>query len=120
MLEELDTLAREVLDGERRLVGPLRDRGEALLAYLADHMRWEDRHLAEALQDADARGSERAAGLEREHREQRVALRNAVERLREEARPAPTIAREFADLVSRLHRDMAFEERELLGESAAT
>jgi hemerythrin-like domain-containing protein len=116
MLETLEALCGEVLSGERRLVGPLRDRAEALLARLAEHMRWEDRHLAEALREADAWGEERADELEREHQEQRQLLRGALARLQDEGRPAPMIARELADLVHRLREDMLSEEKALLDE----
>ena len=116
MLEELDALIRDTLAGDQNLVGPLRDRGEALLARLSEHMRWEDVHLSEALREADAWGRERAAALEEEHREQRRLLREALERLRDESRPAPMIARGLADLVERLRRDMIEEERDTLDE----
>lgn len=115
LLAELDALARETLSGEQ-LLGPLRERAEALLARLAEHMRWEDRYLSQALCEADAWGRERAGVLEREHREQRAFLRDAVERLRDEERPAPMLARELADLVERLRRDMQEEEQDLLDE----
>jgi hemerythrin-like domain-containing protein len=116
MLTDIEALARDTLAGDRQLLGQLREHGEALLARLAEHMRWEDRYLSHALQEADAWGRERAAALEHEHQEQRRLLRDAVERLRDEARPAPMIARELADLVERLRSDMVEEERDLLDE----
>ncbi len=116
LLAQLDVLARETLSGDEQLLAPLRERAEALLARLAEHMRWEDRYLSQALRQADAWGRERAAALEREHQEQRAVLRHAVERLRDEDSPAPLLARELADLVERLRRDMQEEEQDLLDE----
>lgn len=116
MLDSLEAIAGDVLSGERRLVGPLRDCAEEVLARLADHMRWEDRHLSEALREADAWGEERAAALAEEHRQQRTMLHDAIERLRDEGRPAPMVARDLADLVMRLRADMREEERDLLDE----
>jgi len=116
MLSELDGLARDTLAGELNLLGPLRERAEALLSQLSEHMRWEDRYLSEALREADAWGQERADALDAEHREQRQLLRDALDRLEDESRPAPMIARELADLVERLRRDMVEEERDMLDE----
>ncbi len=116
MLEELEAAARGVLAGERRLLGPLRDRGEALLARLEEHMHWEDRYLSAALREADAWGAERAALLDREHREQRVMLRDTLKRIRANRRPATAVARDLADLVARLRIDMEQEERDLVDE----
>jgi hypothetical protein len=115
-LEILEGLVRQVLDGERRLAGPLRNQAEALLTRLLDHMRWEDRYLSAALREADAWGQERAAALDHEHREQREILGEAVTRLRDEARPAQRVARELSDLIQRLRADMEEEERDLLDE----
>ena len=115
-LGALEELAGEVLAGDRHLVGPLRDAGEAFLRRLREHMHWEDRFLAQALREADAWGEERAAELEREHSEQRTLLAEELQRLRQETRPPHVVARELVALASRLREDMETEERHTLDE----
>ena len=115
-LVELEKLARQVLDGERSLLGPLRDRGEALLAKLREHMSWEDAHLTPALRAADAWGEERAGRLAADHREQREMLGEVLAGLRDRSRPAAMVARELAALVAVLRDDMVHEEECLIAE----
>lgn len=115
-LAGLEGLAREVVDGERRLVGALRLEGEELLDRLADHMRWEERYLAPALHDADAWGDERVKRLIDDHREQRDLLADSLSRLRDPSRPPVLLARNVLDLVSLIREDMEDEEAVALDE----
>jgi hypothetical protein len=110
MLLSLEKSARAVVAGERRLVGPLRLEGEALLAQLADHIRWEDLHLRRALLETDIWGEERAEQLEMDHREQRELLRYALEQVHDLRRPAVITARSLLDLVKLLRAEMEQEE----------
>ena len=71
-LDQLELLAREVLDGAPGLRGRLRDLGETLLESLERHMVWEDEHLAPVLRESDAWGKEREELLRRDqHKQQR-------------------------------------------------
>lgn len=79
-------------------------------------MRWEDRHLAPALREADAWGEERAAKLDRDHREQRQVLSHCLAAVADESRPASVVARTLIDLVGMLREDIEDEERVLLDE----
>jgi hypothetical protein len=116
MLLSLERAAQQVLSGERWLLAGLRLEGETLLRRLEDHMGWEERHLAPALRAADPAGEERAAGLDRDHREQREVLAHCLVALRDEGRPGALIARKLVDLVALLREDMQEEERLLLDE----
>lgn len=106
----IERLAQEVATGERRHVGPMRQAVERLLAVLHEHMRWEDRHLAPAVEDADAWGPERAALLAADHREQRTMLAEVVAELQSQDRPAAVLAARLLELVRHLREDMASEE----------
>jgi hemerythrin-like domain-containing protein len=110
-LAAVEAAARRVLGGERTSLGLLRHEGEAFLNRLADHMRWEDAHLAPALRDADAWGEERVRRLDRDHREQRDVLEHCLAAVRDASRPAPVVARVLVDLVQLLRDDMDEEER---------
>lgn len=115
-LEELDSEACAVLEGDRPLLGVLRSDAERLLDQLQVHMRWEERYLLPALRNADAWGRERAQRMLADHREQRDTIALLVERLRDQKRPAAMIARDVAGLVELLRLDMREEERDLLDE----
>ena len=114
LLEELEELAQQVHEGDRRLVGPLRLEAERFMHRFEDHTRWEDQHLRPALAEADAWGQERAARLDHDHDEQRQLLHDALERLRDQARPPVQVARGVLDLVALIRTDMEQEERDLL------
>ncbi len=116
MLEEIASLSREILAGQRGLAAPLRERGRRLLERLLEHMRWEDLYLAPALREADAWGEERAAELDREHREQREILHEALQRLADDSLSPKAVAQDLRELVARLHTDMEQEERDVLDE----
>lgn len=109
-LTQLERLIRQVTSGERRQVGPLRQAAERLLATLRRHMRWEDRYLAPAVEDADAWGPERAKRLSEEHREQRIFLDDIVAELQLQDRPPVVLAAHLLELVRRLREDMEAEE----------
>jgi hypothetical protein len=109
-IDEIERLARDVVSNERRHIGGLRARAEELLAALAEHMRWEDRHLAPTLEDSDAWGPERADMLCEDHREQRAFLSGVIERLQDQRVPTVALAANLLDLVARLNRDMEEEE----------
>ena len=117
MLEILENRARQVAaKGSGPLVGPLRLEGETLLETLLTHMRWEDRFLRPALLEADAWGEERAALLDRDHKEQREMLAFVLGMVRDLSRPRDVIARNLLDLVRLLNEDMEDEEQVLLDE----
>ncbi len=116
ILLSIEAAAQQVIEGERHLVGALRLEGEGLLAFLSDHMRWEDRHLAPVLRAADSWGPARAEQLESDHREQCLLLRHALEAIEDQSRPPPLIARNLLDLVALLREDIEDEESALLDE----
>ena len=116
ILLSIEAVAQQVIEGERNLVGALRLEGEGLLAFLSDHMRWEDRHLAPVLRAADSWAPARAEQLESDHREQRLLLRHALEAIEDQSRPPPLIARNLLDLVALLREDIEDEESALLDE----
>ena len=109
-LDEIERLANDVIANERCHIGGLRARAEDLLTTLREHMDWEDRYLAPALEDADAWGPERAALLDQDHRDQREFLGDVIERLQDQRQPAPLLASSLLDLVGHLRRDMEEEE----------
>ena len=116
MLLSVESVAKKVIDEEHHLVGALRLEGEGLLAFLREHMRWEDRYLAPALREADSWGSARAEQLESDHREQRQLLQHSLETIEEQSRPPALIARNMLDLVRLLREDIEHEESALLDE----
>ena len=110
MLEGLEVLAERVAGGDQDLTGVLGNRAEALVATLVEHMCWEDRYLAPALREADARGVERAAKLASDHAKQREILLPALEGLQHGGCSPTLLARDLVDLVAVLRRDMEEEE----------
>ena len=116
MLLSVESLAQQVIAGERNLTGALRLEGEGLLAFLREHMSWEDRYLAPALRAADAWGAARAEQLESDHREQRQLLQHSLETTEDESRPPVLVARNLLDLVQLLRQDIEDEESALLDE----
>ena len=116
MLLSIESLAQQVIAGERNLAGALRFEGEGLLAFLRNHMSWEDRYLAPALRAADSWGAERAEQLESDHLEQRQLLQHALETIEDESRPPALVARNLLDLVQLLREDIEDEETTLLDE----
>ncbi len=116
MLLSVESVAKRVIEEERHLVGVLRLESEGLLAFLREHMRWEDRHLAPALREADSWGSARAEQLESDHREQRELLQHSLETIEDQGRPPVLIARNMLDLVRLLREDIEHEESALLDE----
>jgi hemerythrin-like domain-containing protein len=113
-LDQVEALARDVLDGTPGLRPRLRDLGELLMGSLERHMTWEDAHLAPVFRDADAWGEEREALLRQDHLEQRQVLRYLMEKIREEDRPAALVARNLRDFAKMLRDEMAREEEALL------
>ncbi|MGI9591194.1 MAG: hemerythrin domain-containing protein [Myxococcota bacterium] len=114
LLDDLDALAQQVRDGDRRLIGPLRLEAERFLHRFDEHTRWEDAYLRPALLEADAWGSERAERLDHDHREQRALLADSLARLRYAERPPVLVARGVLDLIALIRTDMEEEERDLL------
>lgn len=113
-LDALDELARQVRDGDRRLIGPLRLEAERFLNRFDNHTRWEDAYLRPALVEADAWGLERAKRLDHDHTEQRALLADSLASLRDAERPPVSVARGVLDLISLIRADMEEEERDLL------
>ena len=117
ILLSLEDLSRRVIGGQQGLAGPLRLEGETLLSRLRHHMHWEDVHLRPALLEVPgAWGKERAEELDRDHREQRDLLSDALDRVQDPSRPPSLVARNLLDLVELLRADMEQEERDLLDE----
>jgi hypothetical protein len=114
MLATLESVAHGVCKGDRSLVGSMRLEAETLLTRLSEHMGWEDRYLRPALLEADAWGRERAAQLDRDHREQRELLEYSLGHVRDGGHPATVLARGLVDLVELLRKDMDHEESDLL------
>lgn len=115
-LASLESVAGEVLEGDRRLLGALRLEAETLLEHLQQHMHWEDLYLAPALRTADSWGQERARKLDDDHREQRELLDHMLRSLRDGTRPAPVLARSLRDFVQLLLDDMEWEEQTLVSD----
>ena len=111
----IEALARAVRDGALVRLGDLRVEGDALLARLLTHMRWEESHLLPALREADSWGAERAARVIKDHREQRELFRFVHSRL-SDTQAWPVMAQRLSDLIALLRDDMAEEERDLLDE----
>jgi Hemerythrin HHE cation binding domain len=111
----IEALARAVRDGALVRFSDLRVEGDALLARLLTHMRWEESYLLPALREADSWGAERAARLIKDHRDQRELFRFFHSRLGD-TEAWPVLARRLTDLIALLRDDMAEEERDLLDE----
>ena len=92
-LEGLAALAEEYRREDRRLVGPLERRLEALIARLEEHMEWE----------ATLTGKTRHP-LPTPHRAQLQQLGSLIEELRWADRPVPMLAAHIAERVRRLQR----------------
>ena len=111
----IEALARAAREGALGRFGDLRVEGDALLARLLAHMRWEESYLLPALRNSDSWGAERAARLIKDHRDQRELFRFFHMRL-ESTEPWPVLAQRLSDLIALLRDDMAEEERDLLDE----
>ena len=116
MLVSVESVSLQVIDGESRLVGPLRFEAETLLERLLTHMDWEDQYLRPALLEADAWGQQRALHLDRDHREQREMLEYALASIEDQSRPPLVISRQVLDLVRLLRKDMNDEEELLVND----
>ena len=114
LLAQLEDVAQQVRDGDRRLLGPLRLEAERFMHRFEEHTLWEDRYLRPALLNADAWGQERAARLDHDHTEQRALLEDSLARLREADQPPAQVARAVLDLIALIRTDMEEEERDLL------
>ena len=113
--KRIEAIARAARDGALERFGDLRVEGDALLARLLSHMRWEESYLLPALRNSDSWGAERAARLIKDHREQRELFRFFHSRLGDTG-DWPVLAQRLSDLIALLRDDMAEEERELLNE----
>ena len=113
--ERIEALARAARDGALERFSDLRVAGDALLARLLAHMRWEESYLLPALRDSDSWGAERATRLIKDHRDQRELFRFFHSRLGE-IDSWPVLAQRLSDLIALLRDDMAEEERDLLDE----
>lgn len=112
-IEDVSRLASDVITRDVD-VGGLRAAAAALLASLAEHMKWEDRYLAPALENADAWGPERVALLSEDHRNQREFLSELVDRLHDTASRPLELAAGLLEWIDSLHRDMEEEEAAFL------
>ena len=110
-LDVIERLTERVLTGESSCGDSFFFECETMFADLAQHIHWEDRNLAPALIDHDAK---RGALLEQDHREQRLLMRYVIDRLRDPTRPAVLVARTMLDFGIALRQDMRREEVETL------
>jgi hemerythrin-like domain-containing protein len=115
-VEQIEGLAKEILEGLRMPISALRAAAKDLVVRLRAHMHWEESYLLPALREADAWGAERAQHLVRDHREQRDLLDFIVARLDDSTRPAEIVAQDVVHLVDLLREDMRVEEQEFLDE----
>jgi iron-sulfur cluster repair protein YtfE (RIC family) len=113
-VDELESLAEEVIGSGRSPVGKLRQAATELLHALTRHMAWEDLHLVPALRDADAWGPERVARFEAEHEQQRADLRELLAGLEDQDQPPALLASRVLEWVIDLHADMQEEEEAFL------
>ena len=117
-LDEVESVARRVLEGSRALRQELGRAGERLLESLESHIEWRDDHLPPVLRGAASWGGEREAQMRRDHREQRQVLRYLLEKLRDRQRPNHLLARNLLDFSAMLRDDMTEEEQALLESDA--
>ena len=113
-LDALEELARTYQQGERTLLGSLRNATERFLNRFEEHTRWEDEHLRPVLIDADAWGAERAKRLDHDHKEQRELLDYSLGLICDPGRSPVLIGRGVIDLIALIRSDMEEEERDLL------
>jgi len=109
-LDEIERLASLVLSTDGLHAGLLIGRAEDLLAALAEHMSWEDHHLASALAPDPDGDADLAALLEQEHRSQRCFLEELFAQIRQERTRPKVLAQSLLDFSERLVRDMDHEE----------
>jgi iron-sulfur cluster repair protein YtfE (RIC family) len=114
VLATVDDLAHRVADGDRELLGRLRERVADMSQRLMGHLDLEEEVLVPALRDADAWGDERADLLLREHAGQRERFGELLRSLREARAPLRAVALETRLLVRDVLFDMDHEEHALL------
>jgi hemerythrin-like domain-containing protein len=114
VLDDVEEVARRVVEGDLELGVRLRERAAALRERFLSHLDLEDAFLVPALREADDWGEERAACLAREHASQRERFAVLLDDLRDPHRNARDVAREVRALVHDLRLDMEHEERSML------
>jgi hemerythrin-like domain-containing protein len=114
VLATVDDLAHRVADGDRELLGRLRERVADMSQRLMGHLDLEEEVLVPALRDADAWGDERADLLLRKHAGQRERFGELLRSLREARAPLRAVALETRLLVRDVLFDMDHEEHALL------
>lgn len=114
LIERMESLARQVVEGRAHSTADLCGVAERLLSTLLRHMDWEDRQLVPVLAESDAWGPERARQLSAEHLGQREQLGAALAGLGDRTRPATELARSLLELAHTLLRDMEEEESAFL------
>jgi hemerythrin-like domain-containing protein len=114
VLATVDDLAHRVADGDRELLGRLRERVADMSQRLMGHLDLEEEVLVPALRDADAWGDERADLLLREHAGQRERFGELLRSLREARAPLRAVALETRLLVRDVLFDMDNEDHALL------
>lgn len=110
----VEEVASQVVRGEGRSVGALRERGLELHERLCRHLDLEDRILLPAVEAAGSDGPQRAESLRREHAEQRALLEYILERLEDIARPSLVLGRELQNFAELLRDDIEYEESTIL------
>jgi len=111
LLDQIDAVARRVLDGDEPAEPRLRQWAKDLYGFLRAHLHLENEILVPALVNARGFGRERAESLRQEHREQEAVFERVLGRL---ARGAAPLATELKELARSLRDDIAREEREFL------
>ena len=114
LLDQIDAVARRVLDGDEDAEPRLRQWAKDLYGFLQAHLYLENEILVPALADTPGFGNERAEALRQEHREQGAVFERVLGRLARTALAEP-LATELKELSRSLRDDIAREEREFLG-----
>jgi hypothetical protein len=112
--DAIEQLAKDIADGWSDDIDLVIRVSESAFSELVEHMRWEDEYLAPTLRNAGSWGEDGAARLADDHREQRMMMRSAIERLRDPASSKPLLSRKLLKDLEILRRDMQDEERWVL------
>ena len=117
LMEQAESAAMRVLGGggfTEREVRNVHEQAEHLRAAVIEHLRLENRRLADALRKTDGFGPSRADALVAEHVEQKRMIDEIMRSLDEAGQPPSAIATAVQRLVADLRADMESEEEALL------
>jgi iron-sulfur cluster repair protein YtfE (RIC family) len=111
VIAEVDRLAIAVAAGEMHRLTALRERAGRLYRMLTEHIDHEDAVVAPIIQGIDAWGPVRLEQMERDHANQRMALKQAVYELDIEGEP---LGQAVQSMCWEILHDMRREEHDLL------